>query len=123
MTNIKIVVVTLMLIALAVPALAKTYKNTYPVTCNHVWSAVKETLSNEGNYKIQSSDDAQMTAVYQPKHSVHVDISGVLLLQRLNHVILVSKGAGCEMQVVSNYSGWGHEDQGDFKKQIGRAHV
>jgi hypothetical protein len=27
------------------------------------------------------------------------------------------------MQVVSNYSGWGHEDQGDFKKRVDQALV
>ena len=61
-----------------------------------------------------------MKADYQPKHSVHVDISGTLL-QRMNHVRLAPKGTGCEMQVVSNYSGWGHEDQGDFKKRVDEA--
>jgi beta-mannanase len=62
-------------------------------------------------------DDAKTTAEYQPKHSVHVDITGTVL-QRMNHVTLVPKGTGCEMEVVSNWSGWGHEDQGDFKKRV-----
>jgi hypothetical protein len=66
---------------------------------------------------VEKSDDTQMTASYQPKHSVHVDVSGVLL-QRMNHVTLITKGEGCEMDVVSNFSGWGHEDQGDFKKRV-----
>jgi hypothetical protein len=63
------------------------------------------------------SDDASMTAAYSPRHSVHFDVTGVIL-QRTNHVTLVSVGPGCEMQVVSNYSGWGHEDQGDFKNRV-----
>jgi hypothetical protein len=58
-----------------------------------------------------------MTADYNPKHSVHFDVTGVIL-QRANHVTLIPKDAGCEMHVVSNYSGWGHEDQGDFKKRV-----
>lgn len=36
----------------------------------------------------------------------------------MNHVTLITKGEGCEMDVVSNFSGWGHEDQGDFKKRV-----
>jgi len=51
------------------------------------------------------------------KHSAHVNISGTVL-QRTNHVTMVSKGAGCEMRVVSNYSGWEHNDKGDFKKRV-----
>ena len=117
MMRTKLVIMALMSLAVALPAFAKTYKNAYPVSCGQVWDAVKSTLANPENYKVEKSDDTQMTASYQPKHSVHVDVSGVLL-QRMNHVTLVSKGAGCEMDVVSNYSGWGHQDQGDFKKRV-----
>ena len=44
-------------------------------------------------------------------------ISGAVL-QRTNHVKLVSKGAGCEMQVGSNYSGWEHNDRGDLQRRV-----
>jgi len=33
-------------------------------------------------------------------------------MQRTNKVTLLPKGTGCEMQVVANYSGWEHNDQG-----------
>jgi hypothetical protein len=33
-------------------------------------------------------------------------------------VTLVPMGTGCEMQVVSNYSGWEHNDRSDFKKRV-----
>ena len=101
----------------AVPAFAKTYKTTYPDSCGQVWSGVKDTLGNADNYNVTESNDAQMTAAYDVKHSAHVNVSGALL-QRKNHVTLVSKGTGCEMQVVSNYSGWEHNDQGDFKTRV-----
>ena len=78
---------------------------------------MKNTLSNQENYANVKSDDSKLTADYAPKHSVHFDVSGVIL-QRMNHVTLVSQAESCEMQVVSNYSGWGHEDQGDFKKRV-----
>lgn len=106
-----------MLLAVALPAVGKSYKNTYYVPCKDVWSAVKAVLANEDNYAKVTSDDAKMTADYAPKHSVHFDVSGVIL-QRMNHVTLVQKETGCEMNVVSNYSGWGHEDQSDFKKRV-----
>ncbi len=113
----RVVVVALLSLALALPAFGKTYKSTYPVACSEVWSAVKDTLSNPENYSVEESDDTQMKATYDVNHSAHVNISGTLL-QRKNHVTLVPKGSGCEMQVVSNYSGWEHNDQGDFKKRV-----
>ncbi len=110
----------LIMICLALPAFSKTYKNTYPVACTEIWPAVKTVLSNPDNYSVAGSDDAKMTADYQVKHSAHVNVSGALL-QRENHVTLLPKGIGCEMQVVSNYSGWEHNDQGDFKKRVDEA--
>jgi hypothetical protein len=113
----RLVVVALMFLAFALPAFGKTYKNSYSVPCSQLWPAVKDTLSDPDHYKVGDTDDTQMHASYDVKHSVHADISGTVL-QRTNHVTLVSKGTGCEMQVVSNWSGWGHNDQGDFKKRV-----
>ncbi len=113
----RLVVVALMSLVLALPAFGKTYKSTYPVPCSDVWSAVKDTLSNPENYSVDESDDAQMTAAYKVKHAAHVTIAGAAL-QRTNHVTLVSKGTECEMRVGSNYSGFEHDDKGDFKKRV-----
>jgi len=113
----RLVVVALLSLALALPAFGKTYKSTYPDPCSQMWTAVKDTLSNADNYAVEKSDDAQMTASYQVKHSAHVNVSGALL-QRTNKVTLVSEGTGCQMQVVSNYSGWEHDDNGDFKQRV-----
>ncbi len=113
----RLAIVFLMSFGLALPAFGKTYKSTYPVPCGEVWSAVKDTLNNPDNYTVAETDDSQMTASYQVKHAAHVTITGAIL-QRTNHVTLVSKGAVCEMQVVSNYSGFEHNDQGDFKKRV-----
>lgn len=116
----RIVIVAAMSLCLVMPAFGKTYKTTYPVSCSEVWTAVKATLGNPDNYNVVSSDDAKMNAVYDVKHSAHVDVSGALL-QRKNHVTLVPQGTACEMQVVSNYSGWEHDDQGDLKKRVEEA--
>lgn len=111
------IAVALMLLALAAPAWAKTYKYTYSNACSELWPAVKATLSDAENYAQVKLDDEKMTADYQPKHSVHFDVTGTVL-QRMNHVTLVPIPEACEMQLVSNWSGWGHEDQGDFKKRV-----
>jgi hypothetical protein len=113
----RVFIVTVVMGFGILPAFGKTYKNTWPMACGDLWPAVKATLSQADNYAQVQVDDANMKADYQPKHSVHVDVSGVLL-QRLNHVTLVGKGSACEMQVVSNYSGWGHDDKADFRKRV-----
>jgi hypothetical protein len=104
----------------AVPAAGKTYKNTYPVPCSQLWVAVKDALGNPENYTVKESDDAKMHASYDVKHAVHVTVTRIFL-QRTNHVTLKTKGTGCEMDVVSNFSGWDHDDQGDFKKRVDEA--
>lgn len=105
----------LLSLVFALAAFGKTY--TYLNPCSEIWPAVKETLSNPDNYAVVESDDAKMTASYNVKHSVRTDISGALL-QRTNKVTLVPNGTGCEMRIVSNYSGWEHDDKGDFKKRV-----
>ncbi len=110
-------VVVLISLALALPAFGKTSKNTYPASCGEVWGAVKDVLSDAENYNVEESNDTLMTAAYKVKHAVHVTITGAVL-QRTNHVALVSKGAECEMQVKSNYSGFEHDDSGDFRKRV-----
>ncbi len=111
-----LLVILISLIAV-VPAFGKHYKNAYPDPCSQVWGAVKDALSHPDNYNVTASDDAKMTADYDVKHAAHVNVSGALL-QRKNHVTLIPKGTGCEMDVVSNYSGWEHNDQGDFKTRV-----
>jgi len=117
MIRTKLAVIALISLALAFPAFSWTYKSSYQIPCSEVWPAVKDTLSNADNYAVVTNDDAKMIASYNVKHSAHINVSGALL-QRTNKVTLVSKGSGCEMQVVSNYSGWEHNDQGDFKKRV-----
>ena len=117
MKNARLVVMGFVALSLAMPVIGKTYKSTYPIACSEVWPAVKETLGNAENYAVVENDDAKMTASYNVKHSVHTNVSGALL-QRTNKVKLVPKGTGCEMQIVSNYSGWEHDDKGDFKKRV-----
>ena len=117
MMKTRLAVVALMSLALALPAFGKTYKSTYAVPCGEVWSAVKDTLGNPENYSVAKSDDTKMTASYKVHHAAHVTVTGVFT-QRTNRVTLVPQGATCEMQVVSNFSGWEHSDRGDIKKRV-----
>jgi hypothetical protein len=114
----KFAVIAFMTLIFAVPAFSKTHKDSYPQPCSELWTAVKDTLSNPDNYTVEGTpDDAKMTASYNVKHAVHASITGAVM-QRTNQVTLISKGTGCEMQVVSSYSGLAHDDAGDFKKRV-----
>jgi hypothetical protein len=115
-------VIAAFLAMLVPPAFGKTYKSTYPLTCTEVWSAVKATLSDGEHYEVVENDDSKMTASYNVKHQAHVTITGAIL-QRTNKVSLVPKGGSCEMQVVSNFSGWEHTDRRDFKDRVDQSLV
>lgn len=106
-----------LLLTFALPVSAKTHKVTYPNACSEVWAAVKDTLGNAENYTIKITDESKMMVSYSVKHSVHVTVTGALR-QRPNTVSLRPLGTGCEMAVESNYSGFEHDDAGDFIKRV-----
>jgi hypothetical protein len=114
---LRFAVAALVFSTFALPAFSGTHKDTYPNACSEVWAAVKDTLGNAENYTVKLTDEARMTSSYSVKHSAHVTITGALR-QRPNTVSLNSKGTGCEMVVESNYSGFEHNDAGDFTKRV-----
>ena len=99
------------------PALGKTHRNSYPNACSEVWAAVKDTLGNSEKYSVKLTDEARMTTSFSVKHSAHVTITGALR-QRPSTVSLSTRGTGCEMQVESSYSGFEHNDAGDFTRRV-----
>ena len=119
---LRFAIAVFVLSAFALPAFSGKHKDTYPNACSEVWAAVKDTLGNAENYTVKMTDEARMTASYAVKHSAHVSITGALR-QRPNTVSLSSKGTGCEMVVESNYSGFEHNDAGDFTKRVNESLV
>ena len=121
--KVRLAVLVVAMLALALPGFGagnKTYNYSYPVPCSELWGAVKVALANPDNYKDVKSDEGKMTAEYNVKHSIHWSVIGVIN-QGKNHVSLAPIGTGCEMSVVSMYSGLAHNDQGDFKKRVDEA--
>jgi len=114
----KCVAVAFVVSIFVLPAFSGTHKESYPnAACGEVWAAVKETLGNSENYTVKISDETRMAATYSVKHSAHVTITGALR-QRPNTVSLSSAGTGCTVEVQSNYSGFEHNDAGDFIKRV-----
>jgi hypothetical protein len=105
-----VLLVFLMLLAVAGPALAKTHKDNYSVPCSAPWPAVKDALRNSGKYGILGIDSNEMTASFV--------IGGTLGGKRINSVVLNGKGDTCEMQTQTAYSGLIHNDAGDFKSRV-----
>lgn len=114
---VRFAVVAFILSAFALPAFSGTHKQTYPNACREVWTAVKDTLGDSENYTVKITDESRMAATYSVKHAAHVTITGALR-QRPNTVSLSSKDTGCVMEVQSNYSGFEHNDAGDFTKRV-----
>ncbi len=120
--KIKFVGAVVVLLAFALPPAGKTYESTYPVSCSELCPAVKSVLADAEHYELKANDDAKMHADYEAKHAAPVTVTGVFR-QRTNHVTLVPKGTGCELQVVSNFSGGEHDEKGDFKRRVDDAPV
>ncbi len=114
---LRLATAALLLFLCALPVRGKAHKVTFTQACGDVWAAVKDTLGNTENYAIKVSDETRMVATYTVKHSAHVTITGTLR-QRPNTVTLIPRGTGCGMEVQSNYSGFEHNDSGDFVKRV-----
>ena len=114
---LRIALAASLLLAFALPVLSKTHKVAYPNSCTEVWAAVKDTLGNAENYTVKITDESKLVVSYSVKHSAHVPVTGALR-QRANTVSLSAQGTGCEMEVQSNYSGFEHNDAGDFTKRV-----
>lgn len=97
-------------LAITVPAVAKTHKDTYPIACSALWPAIKDTLRNSGKYGIISITNDEMTASY--------NIGGALTGKRVNTVLLNTIPTGCEMQIQTSYSGLVNNDASDFKSRV-----
>jgi len=109
-TIVKRLAVLALLLAVAVPAVAKTHKDEYTIPCSTLWPAVKDTIRNSGKYGIISITNDEMTASY--------NIGGNLTGKRINTVLLNPQGSGCEMQIQTAYSGLVNNDASDFKKRV-----
>jgi hypothetical protein len=80
----------------------------FPAACSGAQH--KDALRNSGKYGIIAISDSELTASY--------NIGGTLTAKRINSVVLNTKGESCEMQVQTAYSGFGNNDEGDFKKRV-----
>ncbi|MGA8740290.1 MAG: hypothetical protein WB561_03785 [Terracidiphilus sp.] len=60
---LKFLITSLIMFVFAAPALAKPI-DVYPVSCNELWRAVKDTLDDPQHYGISSMNDAEQKASF-----------------------------------------------------------
>ncbi|HEU5350601.1 MAG TPA: hypothetical protein VFU55_03330 [Terracidiphilus sp.] len=97
----------------AIPAAAKTHKDTYNMACSALWPAVRDVLKTSGKYNIIGINSTEFTASFA--------VGSVWSGKMMNSVVLNAKGAGCEMWVNTAYRGLEHNDAADFKKRVDAA--
>jgi hypothetical protein len=93
-------------IALAVPAFAKPF----PLPCNDVWAAVKDTLQNTDNYRIVAMNSDQLRASFIVYGALYPGVHAVFLKPR---------GNGCDMEVKMGFTG--NDDEGALRNRVNHA--
>ena len=99
-----------LLFALAVPAFAKPHNEKQPIPCSDLWTAVTETLGNDGNYKVVARDNDELRANF---------IVVGALFSSMNRVQLKPRESGCDMQLRIGFSGG--DEEGAFRNRVARS--
>jgi hypothetical protein len=95
-----------LLLVLAAPAFAKSR----PLPCSDLWSAVTDTLGNQGNYSIIATNDEQMKASFIIVGSLYPGRGVVSLKPRKDN---------CELQINMGFTG--NDDEFTFRRRVNHA--
>jgi hypothetical protein len=107
----KTFLAALLLTLISVPAFAKS-KDDYPVSCDVLWTAVKDTLSNQGDYTILGMSDTGQNAAFlvvgeRPAHT--------------DRVALTSKDSGCSLTLAFVQIGAENSNERGFRKHVAKS--
>jgi hypothetical protein len=111
--TVKRVLVAVMFVLAAFPAVARTHRHVYEQQCSQLWPAVKDVLKISGKYNLISISNEEMSASFQ--------VGAFWTGKTLNSVVLVPNAAGCQMSINTMYRGVEHNDAGDFKQRVDAA--
>ena len=101
------------MLVFAAPALAKPM-DVYPVSCNDLWVAVKDTLGNQRDYAVISEDDAGLMARF-----VVIGVSN----RYTDRVTLIAKDGGCLAKATVPEDGPGNGDWRQFQHRLAKSLV
>jgi hypothetical protein len=108
---LKFVITSFLMLFIAAPALAKP-RDVYQVSCDDLWGAVKDTLSNPNNYGISSVNDLEQKASFV--------VIGDLVVYT-DRVALTAKDGGCAMRTTILEDGPDNPDWRQFHHRVERS--
>jgi len=108
----RMVFAVLLALFLVIPANAKSNRDVYPVSCDVLWTAVKNTLGNPRDYGILSVNDLQFRASFV--------VVGNLVMYT-DRVALTERNNGCAMKLTMLQVGADNTDEHGFRKRFGKA--
>jgi hypothetical protein len=107
----KFLITSFFLLVVTAPALAKP-RDVYPVSCNDLWAAVKDTLDNPRNYGIVSMNDVDQKASF-------VVVGN--LTAYTDKVALTAAGGGCTMNATILEVGPADSDWMQFHHRLAKS--
>ena len=111
----KTLLIALILLVAASPALAKPATKTYPRSCAQVWQVVESTPTGPGHpYSSSMLDDKRFKAEFVTGH-------GAWTGKRTLYLTLSGTGDTCTVAIEGVFSGLAHDDKGDLFKRIDKA--
>jgi hypothetical protein len=108
---LKFFIASFFLVVVAAPALAKP-TDVYPVSCDVLWAAVKDTLNNPSNYAILSESDSEQRAAF---------IVVGNLTTYTDRVALVAKDGSCAMKATILEVGSDNPDWRQFHHRLAKS--
>ena len=106
----KALLVVPFLLLASVPALAKPH-DVFPVSCDVLWTAVKDTLGNPNDYRVLSMSDSAQKASF---------IVMGELKPFTDTIELISAEGGCAMKLKIVQIGSDDSDERIFRKHLGK---
>lgn len=113
----RTIAAALVFLSLAVPAFSKPIevhanKGVYPVSCDDLWAAVKDTIKNRDNYGLSSLNDLDLKASF-------IVIGDPFLYT--DRVGLLEKNGGCEMKTDIGDIGAENTNYRQFRTRVQRS--
>jgi hypothetical protein len=107
----RFLITSFLVLVFAVPALAKP-RDVYPVPCNDLWTALKDTLGNQRNYGVFWEDDAGQKASF-------VVVGALAHYTQI--VELRTRGGGCVANATILELGPDNRDWRQFQHRLARS--
>lgn len=102
----------LLALLVVVPAYAKPKRDVFPMPCDVLWSAVKNTLENPKDYGLLAVNDLTLRASFMVVGN---------LVRYTDRVALIEEGGGCRMDLRMLQVGPDNSDERGFRHRLKRS--